>query len=208
MPVAEDEPEDPGEDPEAEPDEPDEPDEPGRGSSPLRAFLAMLIIGGLFATGIWFYLRGSESDLKLREQIFASLELIGSEIWSTGGSMSLGVDPEDGEARLDLEDLPRIIAALRGASKGVPPKIQSLEGDPPPGNERASHQILFSYNTHVQLVIRVRYDDKTGIFTFIGVANRIVPSRKVLLESQPPAPPPVPGEQLEEKVSESPANPP
>ena len=100
------------------------------------------------------------------------------------GALSAGTD----EAAKDLEDLPRVMAAVRASAGLVRPDIRIVEGDPPPGNDKASHQILFFLHDRPILVIRVLYDRESGGFTFIGEKNRVVPSRIELeKESKKPA---------------------
>ena len=198
---------------------PDAPEEPGRGATALRSFIAMLVVGGLIATGIWFYLRGSDENMKQRELIFADLTAIGAGVWDSRGFVA---PPAEGEERnKDLADLPRIFTAARtGAEKNnIKPRIVPVEGDPPPGNGNASHQINFFFGDNLGIILRVRYDDKSETFSFIGVHNRIVPSRQVMEEDAARSGTPAPVETAPasalpaaappaEKVSEPPANPP
>ena len=199
---------------------PASPDEPNRGASALRSFLAMLVIAGLLFAGIWFYLRGSESDLKVREQIFRSLRVIGAEIWETAGSALLTTD--SGERQKDFEDLPRVISGVRAwtRARGMLPRIVPVEVDTLSSRGNATHQIQYFFGDSTLLIIRVHYHGDTGNIGFIGVANGVnVASRQDLLESAPPADPAQPPPAVApapapapvspaEKVSEPPANPP
>jgi len=196
------------------------PDEPNRGASALRSFLAMLVIGGLLFAGIWFYLRGSESDLKVREQISRSLRVIGADIWETSSSALLTKDTE--ERQKDFEDLPRVINDVRAwtRARGMLPRIVPGEVDALSSRGNATHEIQYFFGDRTLLIIRVRYHGETGNIGFIGVANGVnVPSRQELPQSSPPAdtaqPPPAAGPDPSpapatsgEKVSEPPANPP
>src|SRR6187549_1530749 len=63
------------------------PEREGKGGPSFgRSLLAMLIIGALFGTGIFFYIRNAESDADLGDAIDANLQSAGSEIWSVGRS--------------------------------------------------------------------------------------------------------------------------
>ena len=190
------------------------PDEPGRGTSALRSFVVMLIIGGLFAGGIWYYLRGAESEARVHEQLSASLAAIGTEIWETTTSLALTTDSE--EAQKDFDDLPRVIGGIRAwaKSRGVLPRNMSLENDPQPGK----HQIQYFFGDKPMLIIRVACRELGGPVYFLGEANdRLVKSRKEFYEAlNPPEPaaspdkapaPEVPPPAAEDKVSEPPANP-
>src|SRR6188474_2559056 len=103
------------------------PVEPRRGPTALRSFFAMLLVVGLLAAGIWFYIRGAESDVKMREAIEARLKGVGAELWANSTSFSLSADTE--EASEDLADLPRVILAVRTAARNVLPDIRVIEGD-------------------------------------------------------------------------------
>ena len=193
------------------------PGDQGRGISALRSFIVMLIIGGLFAGGIWYYLRGAESEAREGEQLSASLTAIGTEIWETTTSLTLTADSE--ETKKDFEDLPRVISSIRAwaKSRGLQPRIMPLEGDPPPGKGNATHQIQYFFADKPLLIIRVACRELGGPIYFLGEANRLVKSRKDFYESisspesapapdstPAPAAPPVPAA---DKVSEPPANP-
>ncbi len=194
---------------------PEPQEEPRRGTSALRSFVVMLIIGGLFGTGIWYYLRAAQTEARANEQLFASLTTIGSEIWETTSSSALTTDSED--ARKDLEDLPRVMSTIRAWAKarGITPRIMPLEGDPPPGRGTATHQIQFFFSDTPMLVIRVAIRGDGNIY-FLGEVNRVTKSRKEFYESLKPettAPTnlsdllPAPAPPSEEKVSEPPAKP-
>ena len=194
---------------------PEPPDEPGRGVSALRSFVVMLVIGGLFGTGIWYYLRTAGTEARATEQLFASLTTLGTEIWETTSSSALTTDSED--AQKDLEDLPRVMSTLRAWAKarGMAPRIMPLEGDPPPGKGNATHQIQFFFADSPMLTIRVAIRGDGNIY-FLGETNRVTKSRKDFYESLKPdaaAPttpsetPAAPATPSEEKVSEPPAKP-
>jgi len=203
--------------------------EPGRLSGLLRSLAAMLAVCGLLFAGIWIYLRGSDTDSKQQEALFNSLQAIGAEVWESRGLAAPHAETE--ERRKDREDLPRIFtAAQAGFQKSrAAPRIVPIEGDPPPGNGNASHQINYYFGDMLGIVLRVRYDDKSDSFSFIGVHNRIVPARSELrADAAAPEPSPVPPPEGNlpapsstdippaapvlappvEKVSEPPANPP
>lgn len=201
------------------PPDPPPPDEPGRATSALRSFVVMLIIGGLFAGGMWYYLRGSESEAQMNEQLNASLTAIGTEIWETTTSLVLTTDSE--ETQKDFDDLPRVINTIRAwaKSKGVQPRIMPLEGDPPPGKGNATHQIQYFFGNSPMFIIRVACRELGGPIYFLGEANRLdIKSRKEFHDSlttvsdraaspdKTPAPA-VPPPAAEGKVSEPPAIP-
>ena len=194
---------------------PPPPEEPRRGANAVRSFVGMVLIGGLLFGGIFFYIRGSQADMKLREQIFSQLESTGAEIWESSGMMA-SLHAETEEAKADLADLPRIVSAIKvlADKSKMKPRVLVLEGDLTPGLASATHQIQFLFDDYPKLVIRVRRDRESGVFSFVGVANRLVPSRQVLqdeaaketpapppAETPPAAPPPAP-----EKVSPLPGN--
>jgi hypothetical protein len=156
--------------------------------------------------------------LKKREAILAQLQTLGADLWNSSG-LSGAMMVEEGDARKDLADLPRVIGGVRTAAKQLSPRIQPVEGDPPPGRGNATHQIQYIFNNSPVLLIRLSYDAKTGGWTFIGVYNRIVPSREVLEEETraateakeaappaAPASPPAAPAPAPEKVSEPPGN--
>lgn len=195
------------------PPEPSE--EPRRGPSALRSFVVMLVIGGLFGAGIWYYIRGAETEARANEQLFASLTMIGSEIWETTSSSALTTDSED--TQKDLEDLPRVMNAMRAwaRARGLAPRIMPLEGDPPPGRGNGTHQIQFFFADNPMLIIRVAIRGDGTIY-FLGETNRVTKSRKEFYESlkpeaaapeKAPEPSTAPAAAPEEKVSEPPAKP-
>jgi hypothetical protein len=164
----------------------------------------MLVIGGLLAAGLWYYIRGAEDDALVRDEIEASLLRIGAELWTTGFSPGLAAKTE--ETTADLNDLPRVITAVRGAAKGIAPRIKAIEGDSLRGKGSASHQILFLVLERVVLVIRVWYERDTGRFIFIGESNGVVPSRQELeKQATPPSPASEPGPKTPVPPSPAPA---
>lgn len=173
------------------------PEEPRRGPTALRSFLVMLLIAGLLGSGIWFYIRGAESDVQVRNRLHAMLTAIGANLWEFGHSDALSADTED--TGKDLADLPRVITGVRNAVKNGHPEIRVIEGDVQSGRGTASHQILFVIEDRIRLIIRVWYERDTDRFKFIGETNPIVPSRRELeKKSRATTPgttglPPIPG---------------
>jgi hypothetical protein len=166
------------------------PEEPGeRKTSLLRHVVAMLVVGGLVFGGIRVYQRALETNTGRYESILNSLQAMGSQVWEARGFLNLPADTD--ERRKDRDDLPRIfLAAQAGTQKArVAPRILAIEGDPPPGNGFATHQINYYFGDTLGIVLRVRYDDKAESFSFIGVHNRFVPSR-MELEQEGKAPEP------------------
>lgn len=169
------------------------------GPSAFRSFVVLVLVVGLFGTGLYYFIRGSQKDATIQEQIEISLTKLGHVIWQTGTSFDLATTTDD-EAK-DLADLPRIVMAIKTAAGANVPRVKVVEGDPPPGKGTASHQIVYLFNDRPLLIIRVRLFPDTGRVEFLGEANRAVPSRREF-ESQsgankagvspPPAVPPIP----------------
>lgn len=181
------------------------------GPSFARSLLAMLIIGGLFGTGIFFYIRKAETDADLSDAMDGNLQSAGSEIWSVGRSSWLFAETD--EAKKDLEDLPRVVLAVRASLKGAIPDITVAEGDPP--HSVGTHQIIYRVNKEIVFVVRVRHQKSSGLFEFLGEKNAIKASRKDLKKETPatpadpnaaPQPAPPPGETP--PAPASPASPP
>ena len=151
------------------------PMEPPRGPSRLRSIAAMVVIGGGFAVGIYYYIKGSEVSVVAEESINKQLYGIGLEYWNA--SNSLEVEPLDEEATKDLDDLPRIIAAVkdRASRENLEMELLVVTGDPPPGKYTATHQLRYTFNSVAHLIIRLRVE-KESLY-FLGEANRVVPSR-------------------------------
>jgi hypothetical protein len=154
------------------------------GPSFARSLLAMLIVTGLFGTGIFFYMRNAEKDAGMNDIIESELESAGNSIWTVGRSSKLFAETE--EAKKDLEDLPRVVMAVRASLRGSIPDITVAEGDPP--HFVGSHQILYRANKEVVFVVRVRYQKSTGLFEFLGEKNTIKASRKDQKKETPPTP--------------------
>jgi hypothetical protein len=134
----------------------------------------MLVIGGLFGTGIFFYIRHAETDAKIGDTIEEELKRAGAEIWTNGTSPTLFANTD--ESRKDLEDLPRVVMAVRADVKGAEPEITVAEVDP--GRDIGSHQIIYRIRSKTVLMVRARYDKPTGLFKFIEEKNGINASRK------------------------------
>jgi hypothetical protein len=151
----------------------------------------MVIIGGLFGTGIFFYIRNAQFDATVGDSIEKSLKVAGDEIWKVGFSAALFADTD--ETRKDLEDLPRVVMAVRTKAKGFEPEITIVEVDP--GKDLGAHQIVYRIRKDTVLVLRVRYDKPTGLFRFLEEKNGIKASRKdqEFLSPAIPDPPAAPG---------------
>ena len=177
----------------------------------LRSLMAMVIVGGLLFVGIFFYIRASDSNIKLQEQTKAQLEALGREIWKTRGMANLGTATE--QQQKDLEDLPRIFNAAHtlATQKGTVPIISVIDGDPPPGRGNANHQIHYFFNDTLNIILHIYVDGKSGEILFVGVHNRLVPERSLeeenkaasgdksgsLPASSLPSPTPAPGSTLD-----------
>jgi len=155
---------------------PGPPPEPREGPSALRSLIVLIIIVGLFGSGIYFYIRSARNDAKVQEQLAITLTSLGHAIWVSGMSLDLATTTED-EAK-DLADLPRIIAEIKIAAGKLTPRVKVIEGDPPPGKGNATHQIMYSFNDRPLLIIRVRCFPDSGRVEFLGEVNRVVPSRR------------------------------
>lgn len=162
------------------------PDVPETGRGILRPLLAMLVIGGLLTAGIFFYIRGAESDNQKRENATNYLTGIGREIWTLKGA-AMGLSTESEELKKDLEDMPRIF--MKAAESGPPGTIRVIEGDPPPGHNNATHQIHYVFKNEVKLVVCILYAPDEGKLLFLGVHHRFdIPDRKSLKPADKPAP--------------------
>lgn len=156
----------------------------------MRSLFVLLIICGVFGTGIFFYIRHAETDAKIGDDIEESLTATGRDIWSVGRSGSLFADTD--EAQKDLEDLPRVVMAVRAKVKSASPSITVAEGDPP--LFKGTHQIVYRVNKEIVFVVRVEYQKSTERFKFLGERNGISASRKDQPDpSQPGLPAPLPG---------------
>jgi hypothetical protein len=166
------------------------PEEPGeRKTSLLRHVVAMLVVGGLVFGGIRLYQRALETNTGRYESILNSLQATGKQVWASRGFLDLPADTE--ERRKDRDDLPRIfLAAQAGAQKArVAPRILAIEADPLFSGGIATHQVNYYFGDELRIMLTVRYNGETESFSFIGVHNRFVPSRKELeQEGKAPAP--------------------
>jgi hypothetical protein len=167
---------------------PEEPVE--RRTGLLRHLVAMLVVGGLVFGGIRIYQRALETDTGRYESILNSLQAKGSQVWASRGFLDMPADTE--ERRKDRDDLPRIfLAAQASAQKArISPRILAIEADPLFSGGIATHQINYYLGEDLRIVLSVRYDGETESFSFIGVHNRFVPSRREL-EQEGKAPEPV-----------------
>ncbi len=176
----------------------------------VRHLVAMLIVGGLVLGGILFYQRALEKDTVRQESLLQSLRRVGEQVWDSRGVLDLPAATET--RRKELADLPRIFLAAHAAAQkaGIAPRIMAIEGDPPPGNNlTASHQINFYFDDRPLIVLRVQFDAKSESLSFIGVHNRIVPSREVLIEEGKAAElekPVLPGDSVPSPPAEPPAS--
>ena len=181
------------------------PEEPEPGRSILRPILAMLFFGGLLFTGIFFYIRGAETDEKKRENAIAYLTSLGRGIWQM--KTASGVFTTESDVRQkDLDFLPQVFA--KAVEKGGnPTNIRIIEGDPPPGSNSATHQIHYVFGDTVKIVLRVYYAPEEGKIIFVGSDNRFgverepasgdpanaaVPATALPLPNTPPLPAPAP----------------
>jgi hypothetical protein len=163
-----------------------------------RQLFVLLVIVGIFGAGVFFYIRNARTDAGVADSIEKNLATVGSAIWSTGQSTSLFADTD--ETQKDLNDLPRVVMAVRASVKSASPSITVAEGDPP--LFKGSHQIVYRVNKEIVFVVRVEYQKDMGDFKFLGERNGISASRKdqKLDPANPgqPAPlpenPPVPGD--------------
>ncbi len=151
---------------------------------PLRRFFkhvfALLLCGGLFAGFLYLYHYGVNTEGKQEMNSREILAVTGAAIWESGPEI---LRPANPDAAAALDELPIALIAAKAAAKtkasGRFPEVSIIDGDPPPGNGSASHQIVYFVAGEAVLVIRMRLDPQSGLFTFVGQGNRLLPKTPV-----------------------------
>jgi len=193
---------------------------PGGRRQILRNSIVMLLMIALLGGGIWYYLEGARADEKKRAHVENSIRIIAAGIWE--GAITNSLTADAGDAQKDLDDLPRVLFAVKHAARGAVPRILILEDPTPLSRRDATHRVLFQFNERPVLILRLRYEPETDSFRFLTVNSPFVPSRMEMEQQQAdalkaagaaglvpasPAAPPAPSATDKEKVSEPATNP-
>ena len=180
---------------------------------PLRRFFkhvfALLLCGGLFSGFLYLYHYGVNTEGKQEMTSREILAATGAAVWESGSQI---LRPTNPEAAASLDELP--LALIAAKSKAGPrfPEVSIIDGDPPPGNGSASHQIVYFVKGEAVLVLRMLLDPQSGLFSFVGQGNRLLPKKPTPSPAAEPAPQPssespaepAPATPPTEKVSEQP----
>jgi hypothetical protein len=174
---------------------------------PLRRFFkqvfALLLCGGLFAGFLYLYHYGVNTEGKQEMNSREILSVTGAAIWESGPHI---LRPANPDAAAALDELPLALIAAKSKAGRRFPEVSIIDGDPPPGNGSASHQIVYFVAGEAVLVIRMKLDPQSGLFSFVGQGNRLLPKTPVPSAepaAQPSAEPASPAAPTE-KVSEQP----
>ena len=180
---------------------------------PLRRFFkhvfALLLCGGLFSGFIYLYHYGVNTEGKQEMNSREILAVTGAAVWESGPHI---LRPANPDAAAALDELPLALIAAKSKAGRRFPEVTIIDGDPPPGNGSASHQIVYFVAGEAVLVIRMQLDPQTGLFTFVGQGNRLLPKKSApspaaepaAESTAEPAPEPAPSTPPTEKVSEQP----
>lgn len=196
---------------------------PGGRRQSVRNLSVMVLVVALLGGGIWYYLEGSRADEKKREHVENSIRVIAAGLWE--GAITHFLTADAGDAQKDLDDLPRVLLAVKNAARGAVPRMLILEESTPISRRDASHRVLFQFNERPVLIVRLRYEPETDSFRFLTVNSPFVPSRKEMEQQQtdalkaaeaaglsrspaPPAVPPASPKPIAPSTAPSPAAPP
>ena len=174
---------------------------------PLRRFFkhafALLLCGGLFSGFIYLYHYGVNTEGKQEMNSREILSVTGAAVWESGSQI---LRPANPEAAAALDELPLALIAAKTKAGRRFPEVNIIDGDPPPGDGSASHQIVYFVAGEAVLVIRMQLDAQTGLFTFVGQGNRLLPKKTFPTPAAEPAAEPSPASATPptEKVSEQP----
>jgi hypothetical protein len=145
---------------------------------PLRRFFkhvfALLLCGGLFAGFLYLYHYGVNTDGKQEMNSREILAVTGTAIWESGPEF---LRPANPEAAAALDELPLALIAAKSKAQRRFPEVSIIDGDPPPGDGSASHQIVYFVAGEAVLVIRMQLDPQSGLFSFVGQGNRLLPKK-------------------------------
>lgn len=145
---------------------------------PLRRFFkhvfALLLCGGLFSGFIYLYHYGVNTEGKQEMNSREILSVTGAAVWESGSQI---LRPANPEAAAALDELPLALIAAKTKAGRRFPEVSIIDGDPPPGDGSASHQIVYFVAGQAVLVIRMQLDPQSGLFTFVGQGNRLLPKK-------------------------------
>lgn len=174
---------------------------------PLRRFFkhvfALLLCGGLFGGFLYLYHYGANTEGKQEMNSREILAVTGAAVWESGSQI---LRPANPDAAAALDELP--LALIAAKSKAGPrfPEVSIIDGDPPPGNGSASHQIVYFVKGEAVLVLRMQLDPQSGLFSFVGQGNRLLPKKPDLSPTNNPAANP-PADPAPQPASEPAADP-